>query len=892
SATVTRPFAYLSDQAVDGPFGSWSSDFPENWYARLYGPTNYAYSGYRTFSPNLGDSFLEELRPVRENSFYENFAFSGDINLNSGASFDPSLNIYTLLSPTNAYSGPGTESPLPISLTQANSQWLLDQDLDLFGDPALAADIGLYLDANTNLVLASDAHNLYGLRINSVIVPALDFTPHILSRGSAASDFWGSGNTFIQTEQPGLRTVDYYFASQMPFLYYGWNGSNAFTAPSPPLPGSPTFSTTNVSPLLIASVGQRFAVSGWAKMAITNGYADRFGYVEQYFDKALTIEGGGNVTTNQTGILSPYGEFFPTIPGQVALVTMPDIDTGQRGTGIVNVIKLQLDVNHDGTMELSFGGPDNTSQTRPFMFWINKDNDGTQVGQDTPVAGSNVEDFRYGKIRSWRNLEDFARLWVCGLPKLPTTNGYAITLAISAASGNPTINLYPVFGTNSGTGYLTDTNVAAAQFHQNFLNGQVAFDYSQKLCIISPMNKWVLPVNSDGGPQYTNFLFEGAGIGTGQLTLTISQVTAQGSNVVGQTSAWLDLHNVEDFYERGRGTNVTAGLPPSDLVSQYDVLATTKGLPDESSKHVIVHVHGINISEFQWKVERDTIFKRLYWSGYHGRFASFRWPCAYLPFENTLNPFNYNLGEFYAYKSATALKNYLTYLRNRPDLAGYSLDILAHSQGNVITSEAIHQGATFDNYILSQASTPAHCYDMSAPFLQKLLVADTNTPTPFYTTNGGYHGYFANIGGGRLIDFFNTNDFALVSGTYFGHQANWEADQETQKPEDFSFRFAQNYSYYPTSHRSIAADFVGFGFRDVTDPHEIMSMVARSRSRAAGAQPGLGGPISGSVDLRASFGFDISRDEHSAQITRPIQTVWKYYNRVLVELGLQPSLQP
>src|SRR5438034_11724680 len=100
----------------------------------------------------------------------------------------------------------------------------------------------------------------------------------------------------------------------------------------------------------------------------TNGDTKIPVYLQQYIYKAYKISTNGVVTTNQTGILSPYGEFFPTEPGPTALVTMPDVDTGQRGTGVVNVIKLQLDVNHDSTMNLSFGGPDNTSKDRPFAF--------------------------------------------------------------------------------------------------------------------------------------------------------------------------------------------------------------------------------------------------------------------------------------------------------------------------------------------------------------------------------------------------------------------------------------------------------------------------------------------------------------------------------------------
>src|SRR2546427_6421812 len=122
-------------------------------------------------------------------------------------------------------------------------------------------------------------------------------------------------------------------------------------------------------------------LTAWAKQAITNGFANKFAYPEQYFAGAYTLDTNGVATTNSAGILSPYGEFFPTMPGQVALKTMPDAATGSTGTGIVNVIKLQLDVNHDGIMDLTLGGPDNTSERNPFVFWINNDH-------DEPASGS------------------------------------------------------------------------------------------------------------------------------------------------------------------------------------------------------------------------------------------------------------------------------------------------------------------------------------------------------------------------------------------------------------------------------------------------------------------------------------------------------------------------
>jgi hypothetical protein len=278
-----------------------------------------------------------------------------------------------------------------------------------------------------------------------------------------------------------------------------------------------------------------------------------------------------------------------------------------------------------------------------------------------------------------------------------------------------------------------------------------------------------------------------------------------------------------------------------------------------------------------------TIFKRLYWSGYHGRFSSFRWPCAYLP-PTAKNPFLYNLGEFYAFKSATALKNYLSYLRHsRPDLVGYDIDLYAHSQGNVVTSEAILQAAPFDNYILTQGAFPAHCYDPNAPFLQKLLDAENDiAQTPFYPANGGYHGYCSAISG-NLINFYNPNDFALATGvTYLdpfdtiGLQTNWEEDQRAQKPDEFQ---GPEYVYDPSS--GVTRDGNTIDFHTVTDLQEIKALVARSRSKAVGAQGGLHGAIKGEVDLAAEFGFSNTRPEHSAQFERNIQTVKPYWDEVV-----------
>jgi hypothetical protein len=652
SATVTRPFSYAANQRTYWDPLWWEAFLgeitePEEYYARPPSFAAYEYSGFRYFSSNLDYAVAGELRPLAENHLWRNFMVNASDLANTnipiwlGDFYDNPLATRALDDPVYEYSGDGQETPLPVPLVNSAPSFLYYQWFSgSYYDFAAAADVGVVLNTvgTTNLMLQTGVRSCYGLQLLSL----LNSEGEEAFPGDPLPGWWDT-QYYANFETPVLETTNYYFASQTPYFRYN--------APRPPLPGSPDFMVTNTSPIMIASFAQPMTIAGWAKQRIVNGYEGKFGYLEQLFDHAVCLGPNGQPTTNSAGTLSPYGEFFPTMPGPAALVTMPDLDTGQRGTGIVHVIKLQLDVNHDGAMDLSFAGPDNTSQARPLVWWANNDNDvsiptGYHLGID--LDWPKHSDFETCRINSQRDLEDFARLWICGIPGL-TNAGYQVTLHwANVTSGNPSIKLFNSVETNGGVGYLTVTNIASAQL--NPANNSVI-----SIGTVATGATFTFPANFFTNSATKYLLFEGAGIGSGELVMTIGQ----GTNVLVETSVFMDLHQVEDFYERGIATNVTSGLPPSNLTSQHQLLATTSELPDEA-KQIIVHVHGINISESQWKVERDTIFKRLYWSGYHGRFASFRWPCAYLPFENTLWPYNYNKCEFYSWKSATALRDYLS----------------------------------------------------------------------------------------------------------------------------------------------------------------------------------------------------------------------------------------
>jgi Alpha/beta hydrolase of unknown function (DUF900). len=893
SATVSQGFAYSSPFElhfgnVANP-GGYETEFPEDWFARPATLTNYEYYGFHTFSSNYNYAFLEQMRPVRENYFWGNFVYDS-LNFTPSGMATNGIDFYAdypnvrLLDSTlqYAYLGPPTNS-IPVLLNTGSTAWLLargwDTEFDIFDD----ADTGVQGDSTNGFYLPSNTRNFYGLPISSLRLPLTNYLSQVLPAGGSAAPAPDRGFCYVAAPPPGLQIVDYYFASQTPYFEFytnvWWYGPDQ---PTPPLPGSPTFSVTNNSPLLIAGIGQPITVSGWAKMAITNGYPGKYAYLEQYWDKAYKIGTNGVTTTNQTGLLSPYGEFFPTEPGPTALFTMPDIDTGQRGTGIVNVIKLQLDVNHDGVMDLTFGGPDNTSQDRPFVFWIDndcdsEDGDSTGPGHDIPVGNgrwtANLADMTSNHIRSRRGLEDFARFWICGVPSLAPNSGYQVTLSwTNIVSGSPAINLYNSVETNGGIAYLTNDNIAAAQIFgiPYYLQGP-----GVKLTTISSNQPSSLTAFfTNGASKY--FLFQGAGIGAGELALTISQ----GTNILARTSAWLDLRDIKSLYEQVLITNVSDATPNS-LTSGYSPDVT---LADSSvAKQLIVLVHGWRMGQRDYYSFSETMFKRLYWQGYQGRFASVRWQTLskddfWLPVRDL---FTYNKSEFRAHQSGVGVANYFNWLRTRfPD---YSIGVCSHSMGGVVMMQALRvelaaSRQDINNYVMMQAAVPAHCYDVGLPDYAPFAAAETGSPTP-----DTYRGYAEAINGalrGQVVNFFNTNDYALASGTEFPVGAvNWEANEKNYKPDT---------GYYVTDGTNAWKS--GFPSRLLTDPKEIMSFAARPRSKAVGARPGVGGSVvtSGQVDLTGRFNFLGDKTEHSAEFNYPIQRAWPFYGTLLGSLFPPP----
>ena len=116
-----------------------------------------------------------------------------------------------------------------------------------------------------------------------------------------------------------------------------------------------------------------------------------------------------------------------------------------------------------------------------------------------------------------------------------------------------------------------------------------------------------------------------------------------------------------------------------------------------------------------------------------------------------------------------------------------------------------------------------------------------------------------------MVNFFNTNDFALAA---------WVGNQLLQKPEgDLGYYIGPSVQPYL------------FPSTLITDPREIMAFCARPHTYAIGAQPDVHGAIGGTeVDMHVQFGFGDTAADHSGQYTRPLQQVSAFYSRLLEKI--------
>ncbi len=629
---------------------------------------------------------------------------------------------------------------------------------------------------------------------------------------------------------------------------------------------------------------------------------------------------------------------------------------GSFAVFILTPQRIFVDTNRDGTIKLDES--DATTATKPYRFWLNDDVDRKGVDpdeadvedDDDPSGHSSDRDWMVDQIPCKRDLEDFARLWVYtqGLNTAFQSGDMKLGLKwTNITSGAPAIKLYREADTDGGTGYLFDPTIAQTQIDPAGAGKAIAMTPEgggAAITVIEGANGFIFPKEvftnlTDAQPK-TYLLFEGCKKGAGQLQLVIYD--KNGTKVGDGPGIYLDLKNIKEMYERwtvGDGPNPligqkgggdpattaaisTARLPSDVAAFQYGAQQT----PDD--KNYILFVHGWNMPPWLKDAWAETTFKRLYWQGYKGRFGTFQWPTTYHDW-SALSVFDYDLGEHTAWRSAQPLADLL---RNLKVNRSYTVSVLAHSMGNVVTGEALQVTGRSNridavaNYVATQAAAPGHCFDGSlagGDLLSFGFLGFGSASTPNIYRDWFY---LSSLVARAQANFYNVNDYAL-SGPV------WQTDQ-TLKPDSvvgystgtFPNRVKAPYGY--TGDPAAAAVKTGFfkttygpdangnevrtgttslsledvdanngSVTNLRDRYEIMAFASQPRSKALGGVTTVAGFSPQSLQslwpadtFPQTNGPYSAHPWHSAQFRFTNADQANYWNKFMKKLGL-PTTQ-
>ncbi|MBU0673009.1 MAG: alpha/beta hydrolase [Proteobacteria bacterium] len=623
-----------------------------------------------------------------------------------------------------------------------------------------------------------------------------------------------------------------------------------------------------------------------------------------------------------------------TSSGDVELITRYVANNGietEADRLLVTVMNIEMRVDEDRNGKIDFFDPGKfrVVNESKYLFWVNDDFDkkhweeeGWHEDDDYKSGKTNFEDNVIGYFNndgflhgSKRDLEDFAMLQFKVPVWLKGEFGVTYSLKLENVSeGNPGINLFE--GVNEIRDYREKDFVANKQILKTKLNTGA----------ITSTDEFDIPRDLiDKNGARAPFIFEGAAQGQGDLVLT---VWVNGIPVV-KTSVNLELHDIRWFYDKylvevQEGTRWEARMQQRylDIQGGKDAYAYE---PD--TNEYLLFVHGWNMDGEREK-ERwtETIFKRLWWLGYHGGVGLFSWQ-GEKPVPGTidvlLDPVNFNNSEFKAWQSSAALEDVLGGLKAK----GHNVSVLAHSQGNVVMGEALNGYSGVDNladsYIATQAALSANVYDNSQ-YLPKaklrfithffkyavdntrislfflLQKAPVKTPNIYGFYHDGVppsHPYFNEnyTKVGNMYNFYNKNDYALRG-------VRFELNNAAMKPTriwPYLFNYSEQAGYYRFKSESILSESLfdpataikqELDFTKKEERYQIFSYIAESRVKPLGAMA-VGGGFSGkNINLKKEFNFTKRHYSHSRQFRSNLVTERNYWLKVMNVSGFGSSL--
>jgi hypothetical protein len=529
-------------------------------------------------------------------------------------------------------------------------------------------------------------------------------------------------------------------------------------------------------------------------------------------------------------------------------------------------LRLGVDWNGDGLIQTQPGTRvpvDAPTAEKPFVFWITHDQDDVETGGESwpivrPDGSTDIKD-------SSRDLEDFTRLRIeiDDLEHYP--NDALLELAWQNGRGGK-INLFRATDPACTRSYLLDKAVGEAQLAEDVLTSEghvVERSFRVRLAALGQAD-----LNGAG----FCFLFDVSSAGEDAL---VASLLIDGEPVLTSTPVPMDLRHVKTLYQRTTMTWPEEIRPPWEYTTEQPFVPDLQWRVDPQghdfepgwyeTDDVVVWIYGWlksgeGLYEMATTQAGETVFKRLWHRGYRGRLIFFHWP--------TVKPkYAYGLleSEYRAYKSAPALLDFVATLPK-----GKRLHVTAHSLGCVLLTEALKLGLEAEDALLQVGAIPAAAYD-TRPLLTLPDMADVVTPE--LPQEGGFLGYIEST----KTPAYTMYNYADV--TFFG----WNIAQKQMKPTSKrgGYRYAWD-SKAPPGERArlyYRSGLFGSKYRIVTDPHEIMAFIAKSKTHALGAETRVQGHIRRVFDLaRTPFDFHTG---HVVGWTRSAHETTQFYNLLL-----------
>lgn len=363
-------------------------------------------------------------------------------------------------------------------------------------------------------------------------------------------------------------------------------------------------------------------------------------------------------------------------------------------------VEIAVDADRDGEIEF---GVDSTSETNPFRFWVNNDQDDVEADEPSVVETPDNSD---AQIATKRDLEDFTRIRLSvGLPLEQLKDGrWKIGLRFkNNGEQSPAIRVWPNESKTGKDSYLEEHPAAKRQIAEK------SFGATSSTVFI-PDSYW-----QDHDDNEAHLIFEGMSEGVGELAL-ILQNGLESTEIEGSV-VHLKLLDVREMFQRARIVNAGDEIPnpwiddtPPAQSWESDPWNWAYDEDPEAEETTVIFVHGWRLTYYEYLNWAQTSYKRLWHQGFKGKFYTFRWATLSGDQSSFEGYLTYNASEYRSWLCGPALASWVNSLPGFAD----QKRIFAHSMGNVITGAALREGMEVERYALCNAAMASMAYDSSA----------------------------------------------------------------------------------------------------------------------------------------------------------------------------------